>query len=72
MPGPQADRLRALVRREGDGEDRERARQQQRGADALQRAERDELPGRLDETPHSERGEREDRERPSRNIFLRP
>jgi len=36
--GPGADRLAALVRREGMGDDRQRRRHHERGADALDRA----------------------------------
>src|SRR5207253_4402607 len=59
--GPQADRAGALLRRERDREDRERARQQQRRADALRGAEADQHAARTRE-PARERGEREDRE----------
>ena len=69
-PGPQPDRLRALLRRERDGEDRERAGHQERGADALQRPERDQLPGD-DEIPHRNEAAVKIAS-PIRNIFLRP
>ena len=58
---PDADRLRALVRREGNGDDRERSRHQQRSADALKSAERDQLRRRAGQ-PAQQRGEGEDRE----------
>ena len=48
--GPDAERLRPLVRREGHGDDRQRAGDQQRAADALERAGDDQLGRRGRET----------------------
>ena len=56
--GPDPDRLRALVRGEGDREDGERPGHEERSADALEAAERDEVARRTRQAAHQrEEGE---------------